>query len=476
LRRAGAFALALLCLGACAQRPRTPDLALTYNRAAGHHGPERNPVIAIPGILGTKLVARDSLRVVWGAFDRGSADPSRPEDARLIALPIGAGQPLDGLRDEVEPAGVLDRVRVSVLGVPVDILAYAQILATLGAGGYRDESLGLGGAVDYGSDHFTCFQFGYDWRRDNVESARALARFVKEKHAYVRAEYRKRFGVDRPDLKFDIAAHSMGGLVVRYFLMYGDQDLPADGSLPELTWEGARYLQRVILIGTPNAGAAQALLDLVNGRDIGPTLPYYWPALMGTFPSTYQLLPRSRHRPAVWDRDANRPVTDLLDPGLWERMGWGLAAPDQASRLAALEPTADPAERRAAALDLQRRALERARRFQAALDRPVAVPPGVELFLVAGDGQPTPSVVSVDSATGAVSVFGRADGDGTVTRASALMDERQGADWQPYVRSPIPFRHVMFLPAEHLGITQDATFRDNVLYWLLEEPRPEAAP
>jgi hypothetical protein len=118
------LAAALLHAG-CAQRPRTPDLALTYNRAAGHHGPERNPIIAIPGILGTKLVARDSLRVVWGAFDRGSANPARPEDARLIALPIRAGQPLEGLRDEVEPAGVLERVRVSLLGIPVEILAYA---------------------------------------------------------------------------------------------------------------------------------------------------------------------------------------------------------------------------------------------------------------------------------------------------------------------------------------------------------------
>jgi hypothetical protein len=279
--------------------------------------------------------------------------------------------------------------------------------------------------------------------------------------------------VDRPDVKFDIAARSMGGLVVRYFLMDGDQDLPADGMLPRLTWAGARYLRRVILIGTLNAAAAQALLDLVNGRDIGPTLPYYWPALMGMSPSTYQLLPRSRQRPAVWDRDVKRPVTDLLDPELWERMGWGLAAPDQASRLAALEPAA--AERRAAALDLQRRALERARRYQAVLDRPAAVPPGVELLLVAGDGQPAARVVSADSAIGAVSVFARADGDGTVTRASALTAERQGADWQPCVRSPIRFRHVMFLPAERLGITQDAPFGDNVIYRLLAAPRPEAA-
>jgi hypothetical protein len=172
LRRAGALALARLCLGGCAQRPRTPDRALTCDRAAGDRGRERNPVIGIRGILGTGLVARDSPRVVWGAFNRGSADPARPQAARLIALPIGAGQALDGLRDEVAPAGALDRGRVCVQGVPVDTLAYARMLATLGAGGYRDESLGLAGAVDCGSEHFTCSQFGYDRRGDNVDSAR----------------------------------------------------------------------------------------------------------------------------------------------------------------------------------------------------------------------------------------------------------------------------------------------------------------
>ena len=76
--------------------------------------------------------------------------------------------------------------------VALDIQAYAGILATLGAGGYRDQSLGLGGAVDYGNDHFTCFQFDYDWRRDNVENARRLRDFIDEKRKYVQAQYKTR--------------------------------------------------------------------------------------------------------------------------------------------------------------------------------------------------------------------------------------------------------------------------------------------
>jgi triacylglycerol esterase/lipase EstA (alpha/beta hydrolase family) len=58
-----------------------------------------------------------------------------------------------------------------------------------------------------------------------------------------------RFGIKDHDVKFDIVAHSMGGLVARYYLRYGTQDLPPDGSLPELTWAGAQYVDNLIMVG-----------------------------------------------------------------------------------------------------------------------------------------------------------------------------------------------------------------------------------
>jgi hypothetical protein len=462
-----------------------------------YHGPDRNPVIVIPGLLGSRLVTAGDQRVVWGAFDRQAADPAKAEDLRLIALPIdgeadaaaniaadsGAGRRGNAIRagggddaiPEVRPAGVLETLHVDVLGVPLDVRAYAEILATLGAGGYRDPALGLGGAVDYGSDHFTCFQFDYDWRQDNVLAARRLAAFIRERKAAVRAEYRERFGVDRPDLKFDIVAHSMGGLVLRYYLMYGEQDLPADGSLPELTWEGARHVGRVVLVGTPNAGAPEALRQLVEGRQIGPLLPYYAPGVIGTWPSTYQLLPRPRHKTVVWDGDPERAV-DLYDAALWQRLGWGLASRSQDATIAALLPaTVDAAQRHQRALAYQALALQRARSFHAALDRPdQRMPPGTELFLVVGDGIATTTRLSVDSRTGAVRVIEQGEGDETVPRRSVLLDERTPENWTPTLRSPLDTSAVLLLPAEHVYLTQSVAFRDNVLFWLLEQPRPGA--
>ncbi len=474
-RMIGLTAAAAALAGCITQRAApTAELRVIYERSAQYHLPDRNPVIVIPGILGTRLVDADSGRVVWGAFSGASVNPRDLDDARLVALPVEEGLPLSALVDSVQPDGVLEQVEVNLFGIPIDIQAYVGILSALGVGGYRDESLGLN-AIDYGDGHFTCFQFDYDWRRDNVENAQRLQAFIDEKRAYIQAEYRERYGIENAEIKFDIVAHSMGGLVTRYFLRYGDADLREDGEPPEVTWAGAEDVERAILIGTPNAGALSALDQLVNGYDVGrPILPLYPSALLGTFPSIFELLPRSRHRLVVWDGDPEKPVEDLLDPELWERFGWGLAARDQRTeRLleAFVEGVDDPEARRQIALELQETILWRAETFQEAIDVPADPPEGLGLYLVAGDAEATASLVSVDSETGDIKVIDTAPGDGTVLRASALMDERLDGEWRPTLRSPIDWTAVQFVFANHLGLTSDPGFTDNVLYLLLEEPR-----
>jgi len=453
-------------LAACAPDP-VADLALIYNPAAQHHGIDRNPIIVIPGLLGSRLRDPASGRIVWGAFDGNAADPGTPDGARLVALPFNDMMATPG--SAVRADGVLDRVRIRVAGIPIALQAYAEILSTLGVGGYRDQSLGLGGEVDYGGGHFTCFQFGYDWRQDNVTNAKRLMAFLRERRAEVQGEYARRFGVRDVPVRFDIAAHSMGGLVARYALLYGDADLPPDGSLPPLTFAGAPLIGRLIQIGTPNGGSLDAFRALVNGRDFGtPIVPRYNPAILGSFPSLYQLLPRARSRPAV----AGSEALDLHDPAVWQRFGWGLAARDLDADLATLLPGVTAAEeRRRVALALQARHLARARAFAAALDRPVRNPAGSELMLVAGDTLPTTSRMRVTEA-GGVAPDATGPGDELVLRDSVLLDSRQGQEpRQPGVRSPLGFSRALFVPGEHLALTRDPTFRNNVLFWLLEEPR-----
>ena len=48
------------------------------------------------------------------------------------------------------------------------------------------------------------------------------------------------------------------------------------------------------------------------------------------------------------------------------------------------------------------------------------------------------------------------------------MDERLGGDWAPILVSPIQWRQVAFLFTEHLEMTKDPTFTDNILFLLLD--------
>lgn len=464
-------------LAACAVPAPSADIPLLYGNAARIPEDERNPVIVLPGILGSRLYHPASETIVWGAYVDKWADPKRAEDARLIAHPMEQGKPLDQIRDDVVADGALETLEISLLGIRLPrIGAYRQIMLTLGAGGYQDGDLVRAAAAGETASalntayreagHYTCEQFEYDWRRDNVENARQLGELIRASSDYA-TEIRG--GGER--VKVDLVCHSMGGLLARYWLRYGDQDLPADGSLPELTWAGAEYVDRVVIVGTPNAGSAEAIVQLVNGWSPAKgILPTYNAQILGSMPAIYQLLPRDRHGPLLVD-EGDAP--SLFDPQTWIDYGWGLADPDAKDKLAALLPDLSEEDRRATAIDHLTKCLARAEQFHRALDEPAKTPEGLELMLIAGDAEDTVTAVRVVERKGQVRVKPEteAPGDGTVARTSALLDERLGAEWTPGLKSPIDWDHVNFYFYNHLGLTQTPMFTDNVLFYLLEQPR-----
>jgi hypothetical protein len=203
-------------------------------------------------------------------------------------------------------------------------------------------------------------------------------------------------------------------------------------------------------------------------------LPMYPPAVLGTMPAIYQLLPRSRHAALVDAADRQRSL-DVLDPTLWRDMQWGLANLGQEELLRGLLPDVEDGEmRRQIALDHQQKCLRRARQFHRALDIPAQPPPGVSLHLFAGDSIETPSVFALDLETGQIDLLENVAGDDTTTRASALMDERTAATRTGRLVSPIRWTSTMFLHASYRGLTSDPIFTDNVLALLLETPLPPA--
>lgn len=127
-------------------------------------------------------------------------------------------------------------------------------------GAYLRRRLRLTAGVDY-------FEFPYDWRRDNRVAARQLSRAAEGW-----LEVRRR---THPDARLVLIAHSMGGLVARYYLE---------------CLGGWRDCRSLVTFGTPYRGSLNALDVLVNGFRKAFGLVDLT-ELVASFPSVYQLLP-----------------------------------------------------------------------------------------------------------------------------------------------------------------------------------------
>jgi hypothetical protein len=426
-----------------------------------YQGVFRNPVIIVHGFLGANLVDSKTDQNVWGEFTGMDGFSISNERMRQLAVPMLKGVPLSGLVDNTVPAGMLDKVTVKILGVELTQNAYINLIDVLKTGGYQPE----GQPLLPGRNFNTLFQFAYDWRRDLVWNAKKFHQFIEEKRKYIKKQYKVMYGIPDYDVHFDVIGHSMGGLLTRYYLRYGTADLPSEGKFAKLTWAGSKYIERLIILGTPNAGYLDTLIEMINGRDIPP----FPPALLGTWVTYYEMMPvLSRH--SVVMKGTKKPI-DIFDIETWKKYNWGLADPSQVENLKILLPDVkDDNERREIALDHLGKCLNRAKLFTEVMAQPANPPDGVKLYLVLGNAFKTTRRAEVDPATGKLTVTEYAPGDGKVTVASALFDRRAGGEWTPFFTSPIDWDSIIQLRAAHMGITTAYPFKDNILFLLNAVP------
>jgi pimeloyl-ACP methyl ester carboxylesterase len=427
-----------------------------------YQGPLRNPIIVVHGFLGANLVNARTGVNVWGEFKGQDVLNLSEERMRSLALPMRPGVGLNDLSDDVLPDGLLDTVKVKFFNFTYKQQAYVNLMNILKEGGYHPE----GAPPEGGKNYATLFGFAYDWRRDLQWNAAKLHAFILEKREYMRDQYEIMYGIKDYDVRFDLMAHSMGGLVSRYFLMYGTADLPPDNVEPVVTWAGAEHVNRVFLLGTPNAGYVDTLLELRNGTEIPPCPA----ALLGTWPAYYQMLPVPSRRSVVYS-DAPEKALDLFDIDVWRKMKWGLADPNQADTLAMLMPdVASKSERFETAVEHLDKCLKRAKRFIEVMGVKAVPPENLGMYLVLGNAVKTTRRLLANPSTGALKILDYAPGDGKVTKSSALFDERDGQTWTPFFHGPIKWDNIIQLRAAHMGITVDPAFKDNILFFLTTLP------
>lgn len=217
--------------------------------------PMSDVIVLLPGILGSVL-QRDR-KDVWGATAGGIF--------RALLSLGGSIKSLELAGDDPDADDLGDGVTASRLAPDLHLIpGFWKI------DGYTKVSTWIHDRFDV-TDGQNFFSFPYDWRRDNRVAARKLAR---ASHSWLR-DWRERSGND--DAKLILVAHSMGGLVARYFLELHDG------------WRDTRML---VTFGTPYRGSLNALSFLSNGfrKGFGP-LSVDLSALLRSLTSVYQLLP-----------------------------------------------------------------------------------------------------------------------------------------------------------------------------------------
>lgn len=192
-------------------------------------------VILLPGITGSVLQKDGG--DVWALSGKAFASVFLSLGGSLQKLRLGGDDPdVDDIGDGIQATRLMPDAHLVPGLVKID--GYSSISRLI-----RERFEVVPGQAEQNRPA-NFFEFPYDWRRDNRVAARKLKRLV-DKHLPMWREYH---GVN--DAKVILLAHSMGGLVSRYYLE---------------CLGGWRDCRALITFGTPYRGSVNALGFLANG-------------------------------------------------------------------------------------------------------------------------------------------------------------------------------------------------------------------
>jgi len=311
-----------------------------------HAATLRPPIVIVPGAPGTELVDASTGKLVWPnawlMSIKGGTD--------CLALPWD-----DPESASVVPGKLVRAVRVAGMKFPVRV--YGGLEKKLKKLGYR---AGDWNAPEGDGEYF---YFPYDWRQSVEASGRRL-------HAALAELYR----LSPPDTPGAIVlGHSLGGLIGRYALMYGDSPLGTDGPLPPVTWAGSRQIGTLFLVATPNEGTFIALKRLEKGIYYRGRRGAFSRETLFSFPSVFDVIPTAL--PPLVDSEGKALSFRLDDPDDWERLGWSVV--DDANG-------APATLQRDAVREHLVRELARSARLRAALDQLASTPNPATVYGVVG--------------------------------------------------------------------------------------------
>lgn len=372
--------------------------------AAPDHAPNaESAIIVVPGYYGTRLV------------HEADRSPMFISVSEVLFGNQSLTLPIPGLGFEktivLKPADILDEVSVVPFVYSIDV--YGSLLDRIWASRTTSRDV---------------IPFTYDWRGDLMEAVHSLDALIRRLR-------------DQGKKDLSVVAHSMGGLIVSYYLRYGTQDIETAVE----TWKGAEEFNRVVMAGVPFLGAMNSFRNMNFGATVGWNSSLLSFEAYASFPASYYLLPVA---------DSDELITPELKPlhgvirnaGQWRQSGWGLLKEKHSLPKAIVDG-------RVAYLSFW---LRRSERFLERLHAPLSTrsPHQLSFLYLYATGTSTlakgvwtgnpgkgsdsllfedPDLVVAGPAGNYPTVF--ADGDGTVTVSSAWLPAAYRQSFQPTIRN-----------------------------------------
>jgi pimeloyl-ACP methyl ester carboxylesterase len=228
--------------------------------------PLHDLVVILPGILGSVL-QKDG-KDLWGVSQGAIWDIITSQGKSLNALNVQQDDPnAEDLGDGISAVRLVEDVTIIPGFFKVDGYTRTTRMITENFSNVTQGNIYL----DPDDRAANFYHFPYDWRRDNCANAKIFKRLLDK-----RLKCWRKYS-NNPNAKVILLAHSMGGLISRYYLevLGGWQDCKA-----------------LYTFGTPYRGSLQALDFLANGYkqafiDLTQAM-----RSMGSMTSVYQLMPR----------------------------------------------------------------------------------------------------------------------------------------------------------------------------------------
>lgn len=368
---------ALLVLVGCVKHTEGYQSVKLSDNIPVNSSSARNPVIIIHGLFGAELLLPDGEKI-WGKFSN-----QRIADKKILSLLAS---------DKLKPGSILTHSEVTPGNITVyRFKNYFLLINALRKFGYAEQDI---------------IPFAYDWRRSVPENA-------VEFHKFLQAKSR----LFPPECRFDIIAHSMGGLIMRYYLQYGTQKLTAK-VIPGTADTEYKKISKVFIFGTPNCGYADTVAELCSGLAFVPASLKYPPHLLLNFKSYFCMFPAYDN--AVIDKTSGKAV-DVYAPEFWEKLKMFRNAPQEV-------------------LTKLHENLALARNFRRAMAEPMKPVRGVKLYLFAGNSFDTVKQYSFDAGACRLVPLRYGAGDGKILFESAL------------AKNLIPWDGVYVFGASHMGL------------------------